>query len=156
MTRYRVLVTILVVSLTSACGPTTNPAAEQAAIRDIDSQMLAALNARDLETWIGFLAEEARMMPPNEAIVEGKPAIRELISGLLSLPNFSVTHHPADRIVVSQSGDLAYISYAYELTVPGPQGASITEMGKDISIFEKQPDGSWKLVVDMWSPNEPG
>jgi hypothetical protein len=24
-----------------------------------------------------------------------------------------------------------------------------------ISIFEKQPDGSWKMVVDMRSPNEP-
>jgi ketosteroid isomerase-like protein len=78
-----------------------------------------------------------------------------LISGLLSLPNFSVTHHPPDSIVVSRSGDLAYISYAYELSVPAPQGASITEAGKDISIFKKGADGAWKLVVDMWSPNGP-
>jgi ketosteroid isomerase-like protein len=82
----------------------------------------------------------------------GKPAIRELIGGLLGLPDFSVTHHPADTIVVSQSGDVAYVSYGYELTVPDEQGGSITETGKDISIFEKQ-DGTWKLVVDIWSPN---
>jgi ketosteroid isomerase-like protein len=154
MSRYLVLASILVGCLASGCAPSADPAAEQAAIRAIDSQMVAALNARDLDTWIGFLAEDARMMPPSAPPVEGKAAIRELAAGLLSLPDFSVTHHPPDRIVVSQSGDLAYISYAYELTVPGSEGASITEKGKDISIFQKQPDGSWKLVVDIWSPNQ--
>lgn len=126
---------------------------DEDAIRIVDCEMVAALNSRNLEKWLSFLAEEVRMMPPNEPILEGIPAIREIVTELLSLPNFSVTHNSADRIVVSDSGDLAYISYSYALTVPDSQGASKTEKGKDISIFQKQSDGSWKLVVDMWSPN---
>jgi uncharacterized protein (TIGR02246 family) len=154
MGKFRFVLGIFLVVL-SACSSTVDTDQEQAAIRSVDTQMVEALNARDLDGWIGHLAEDARMMPPNAATVAGKPAIRELVGGLLELPDFSVTHHPADTIVVSESGDVAYISYAYELTVPDQQGGSITETGKDISIFEKQEDGTWKLVVDMWSPNGP-
>jgi len=152
--RFRLAAGMLASFLLGACSSSVDTAAEEAAIRSVDTQMVEALNERDLESWIGHLAENARMMPPNEGIVEGKPAIRELIGGLLGLPDFSVTHQPADTIVVSNSGDVAYVSYAYELTVPDEKGGSITEAGKDISIFEKR-DGAWKLVVDIWSPNGP-
>ncbi len=158
MRRSHSLVGTLLICVATGCvppgDPAGDPAADEAAIRAVDSQMVAALHARDLDRWLGFLAEDARMMPPDAPVVEGKTAIRELIAGLLSLPEFSVTHHPG-AITVGRGGDLAYISYAYELTVPDAQGGSITETGKDISVFRKQTDGSWKLVVDMWSPNEP-
>ena len=158
MRRSRSLVGTLLISVATGCVPTGDPsgdpAADEAAIRAVDSQMVAALHARDLDMWLGFLAEDARMMPPDAPVVEGKTAIRGLIADLFSLPEFSVTHHPG-VITVGRGGDLAYISYAYELTVPDSQGGSITEKGKDISVFRKQADGAWKLVVDMWSPNEP-
>ncbi len=63
--------------------------------------------------------------------------------------------HHLEEVVVSQGGDLAYVSYSYELTYRGPEGAPVTEMGKDISIYKKVADGSWKLAIDMWSTNEP-
>ena len=144
---------MLLISVATGCAPTGDPVADEAAIRAVDSQMVAALRARDLDGWLDFLAEDARILPPNVPAVEGKTAIRELISGLLSLPDFSVTHHPG-VITVGGGGDIAYISYSYELTVPDSQGGSITETGKNISIFRKQADGSWKLVVDMWSTND--
>jgi uncharacterized protein (TIGR02246 family) len=129
-------------------------AAEQAAIREIDHEMVRALNARDVERWLGFVTDDVRMQPPNEPILKGKPTVREMLEGLFALPDFSVTHGDPDRIVVSQSGDLAYISYAYALTVPNEEGGSVTEEGKDISIFQKETDGTWKLAIDMWSPNQ--
>ena len=94
------------------------------------------------------------MMPPNAPTDEGKDAIRQLLEGLLTIPSFIVAHH-SGTIVVSRGGDLAYVSYAYELTIRDSQGTPVTEQGKDISVFSKQPDGSWKLAVDMWSPDQP-
>ncbi|MDP6823730.1 MAG: DUF4440 domain-containing protein [Dehalococcoidia bacterium] len=132
-----------------------NIAVEQAAIQEVDRQGVAAHDARDVEAFLGFLTDDARMLPPNEPTLEGKPAIREMLEELYALPDFSVIHHPADRIVVSQSGDLAYISYAFELTVPGGEGGSVIEKGKDISIYQKQSDGNWKLAIDMFSSNYP-
>lgn len=154
MRRCIAFVSTLQVLAAASCSPTPNPAADQAAIQAVDSQMVAALNARDLDRWLSFVSDDARMMPPNAPTVQSKAAIRQMLGGLLSLPNFSVTHYPA-AITVARSGDLAYVSYAYELTVPGAAGASITEKGKDISVFQKRPDGTWALVVDMWNPDQP-
>ncbi len=153
MRKARSLIGMLLITVATGCAPTGDPADDEAAIRAVDSQMVAALHARDLDGWLDFLAEDAQMLPPNAPAVQGKTAIRELISGLLSLPDFSVTHHPG-VITVGGGGDIAYISYSYELTVPDSQGGAIAETGKDISIFRKQVDGSWKLVVDMWSTND--
>jgi len=154
MRRPLAILTAVPILIATGCASSADPAADQAAISAIDSQMVAALNARDLETWLGFLTDDAKMMPPNAPTVEGKDAIRQLLEGLLTIPSFTVAHHPG-TIVVSRGGDLAYVSYAYELTVIDSQGTPLTEKGKDISVFSKQPDGSWKLVVDMWSPDQP-
>ncbi|NKB32140.1 MAG: DUF4440 domain-containing protein [Pseudomonadales bacterium] len=131
-----------------------NSAAHKEEILKIDSLMTKALNDRDLDTWLSHITENARMMPPNAPILEGKTEISAMISELLAVPNFLVVHHPPDKITISDSGDLAYIGYSYELTVPDSEGGSITDKGKDLSVFEKQGEGNWKLVVDMWSSNE--
>ncbi len=154
MRRRLAILTVVPVLITTGCASSPDPAADQAAIRAIDTQMVAVLNARNLDAWLGFVTDDARMMPPNAPTVEGKEAIRQLLAGLLTIPSFTVSHHPG-TIVVSRAGDLAYGSYACELTVRDAQGTAVTERGKDISLFRKQPDGSWKLVVDMWSADQP-
>lgn len=131
-----------------------SPTADEAAIREVDSQMMSALNARDLERWLSYLADNATIMPPNEPAVVGRVAIRKLSSGLLALPSFAVAHQPG-TLEVSRSGDLAYITYSYEFVVKDSQGKPVTEKGKDVSIYKKV-DGSWKLLIDMWSPNSGG
>ena len=60
-----------------------------------------------------------------------------------------------EGVMVSKGGDLAYVRYSYDLTFKGPTGSPVTEKGKDISIYEKAADGSWRLAVDMWSENQP-
>jgi ketosteroid isomerase-like protein len=92
------------------------------------------------------------MLPPNGPPVVGKDAIREVLSVFIS-PDFQV-RHDMDEVVVSLGGDLSYVSYSYELTFTGPEGTPVTEAGKDISIYKKDADGSWKLAIDMWSSNE--
>lgn len=92
-------------------------------------------------------------MPPGSAPVEGKEAIRSFIGKLIMIPSFFVALH-LESVNVSQSGDLAWVSYSCDLTVKDLNGYPIADKGKDISIYWKQSDGSWKLVVDMWSANQ--
>ncbi len=132
-----------------------NLAADEACIRRVDSELVESLNARDIDRWLNAFAPNAKMLPPGAPPVEGKEAIRAFIRELLTIPSFFVAHHLAS-VDVSRSGDLAWVSYSYELTIKDPDGQPVVESGKDISIYAKQPDGSWKVVVDMWSGNEPG
>jgi uncharacterized protein (TIGR02246 family) len=152
----RVLTAPLVVILIAAAGCTSsapNLAEDEAAIRQIDSAIVAAGNAHDIDAALAFFADDARMLPPGAPPLIGKEAIRDVFAALMS-PEFAVAHR-LEEVVVSQGGDLAYVSYSYELTYRGPEGTPVTETGKDISIYKKVADGSWKLAIDMWSTNEP-
>ncbi len=128
-------------------------AADEVAIRLADTEMVAALNARNVDRWLTFFASDAKMMPPCAPAVVGKDAIRKLISEYVATPGFSVAHH-LESVVVSKGGDLAYVSYSYELTVKDTAGKPVAEIGKDISLYRKEPAGSWKLIIDMWSENQ--
>jgi len=134
-------------------APGAEETPDQAAIRALDAEMVAALNARDLDHYMSCLAEDATWMPPSGPAVAGKPAIRDLVSELLEIPDFTVAHHPI-AIEVARSGDLAFLSYAYEFTVTDSAGTAVTETGKDISIFRKV-DGAWKLFIDIWNADSP-
>ena len=53
-------------------------------------------------------------------------------------------------------GDLAYVRGTYAMTIM-PEGAPepIREIGKYVVILQKQPDGSWLVVVDIWNSDLP-
>jgi uncharacterized protein (TIGR02246 family) len=127
-------------------------AEEEAAIRQVDSSIVAAANAHNVDAMLAFYAETARMLPPGAPPVVGKDAIRELANAFVSA-GVAVTHN-LEEVVVSTGGDLAYVAYSYELSFTGPEGTPVTETGKDITIYKKAADGAWKLAIDMWSENE--
>jgi ketosteroid isomerase-like protein len=46
---------------------------------------------------------------------------------------------------------MGFTSGTYEATWTGPDGKPVTETGKYLCTWQKQPDGSWKAVHDMWN-----
>ncbi len=150
---FPIAATLLVLA-TSGCAPQVDVEAERAAIRTVDGQMVAAINAGDLDRWLRFFTDDAIIMPPNAPAVVGKEAIREFVSDLMASTDFAVSHD-LGKVEVSRSGDLAYVSYAYELTLNDPEGKPVSDRGKDISVLKKQPDGMWKVVLDIWNSDQP-
>jgi uncharacterized protein (TIGR02246 family) len=127
---------------------------EQSAIRAVDAELVAALNARDVERWLRCFAPDAKLMPPGAPPVAGREAIRTFVAELLTIPDFSVAHH-LESVEVSRGGDLGWVSYTYELTIRDAGGSPVVDRGKDITGYRKAADGRWLVVVDMWSANEP-
>jgi ketosteroid isomerase-like protein len=41
------------------------------------------------------------------------------------------------------------------MTIQGPDGKAITDHGKDLAVWEKQGDGSWKMVADTFNSDLP-
>jgi len=56
---------------------------------------------------------------------------------------------------VSRSGDLAYSHGTYEETVNDREGNPVTNKEKWVTVYEKQPDGTWKVVADIWNTDGP-
>ena len=136
--------------------PKVDLAAEEAAIRNTDAQFLAAAKSRDADKTASFWSDDASLFPPNSAAITGKQAIRAYVGGAFASPDFSVTW-TADKVVVANSGDMAYETGSDQLTYRTPDGKLVSEKTHGLVVWRKQADGNWKAAVDMWNADaQPG
>jgi ketosteroid isomerase-like protein len=56
---------------------------------------------------------------------------------------------------VARSGDLAYMIERNVTSFRDSLGNLITTHGKVVTVWRKDPDGSWRNVVDMWNEAPP-
>ncbi len=56
---------------------------------------------------------------------------------------------------VAKSGDLGYTWGRYTFTGTNEAGETVVSHGKYMSVWKKQPDGTWKVVLDGGNDNPP-
>lgn len=133
-----------------APAPTPLPdtrAADEAAIHAAVKEWSAAAQAKDADRFASFYAEDGTVLLEGSPDFTGKPAIREAIGGMMGDPNFALSF-AADKVVVARSGDLAYETGTYSMTVSDAKKKPSTQAGHYVVVWQKQADGSWKVVVD--------
>lgn len=104
----------------------------------------------DMDAVLSYWADDAVIMAPGQPPIRGKAAIRDYLMATGNIPGFRIRWEPLEAHV-SASGDLAYLLERNAITVPGPSGTPVTEYNKVVTVWARQPDGSWKNVVDMWN-----
>jgi uncharacterized protein (TIGR02246 family) len=135
----------------SSVSPTVDLAVEEAAVRAADAQWLAAAKARDAEKTVSFWTDDASIMMPGAPAVTGKQAIKDYVAGSFASPDFSISW-TTDKVVVSPSGTMAYSTGVDQVTFKGPGNKVITAKNNGVAIWKKQPDGSWKVAIDIATP----
>jgi len=139
------LLSFAFVCLSSAADTTS---AIEKALRDLDEEWSKAAGAKDVDKIVSFYSDDAVVMPPNALSATTKEAIRALWKDLLTDAKIS---WKTKKVEVAQSGDLAFSSGTYEVTLNDPTGKSVNDRGKYVVVWKKQADGSWKCVMDMWN-----
>ena len=139
--------------------PTPTPdtrAADEAALRATIRDWAAAAQAKDAGKFVSVYAEDAVVMLANAPDMKGIAAIREGVPGMMQDPAFALSFEP-DNVVVARSGDLAYETGPYSMTMTGPGKKPSTEKGRYVTVWRKQADGTWKVAVDapVSDPPEP-
>jgi ketosteroid isomerase-like protein len=129
-------------------------AADEAAVRQTDEDWNKAAQSKQVDAWVSFYSDDAVILPPNDVKSADKEHIRKVIGDLLALPDVTLSF-AAQKVVVAQSGDLAYTQGAYDLTYNDAHGKAAAEHGKTVEIWKKQSDGKWKCTADMWSSDAP-
>lgn len=119
-------------------------------LRDLDAEWSKAAAARDVERTIAYYSDDAIVLPPNATSATTKEAIRNAWKDLLASPGLVITWKTT-RVELGKSGEMARVSGAYELTMNDSSGKPINDRGKYLEVWEKQPDGKWKCVADMWN-----
>jgi uncharacterized protein (TIGR02246 family) len=157
MSRVGLTTTIALAALfVAGCGEshTVNLSAEEVAIRKTDSAWLAATVAHDVDRTVPFWADDATILAPGMPAIVGKDAIRNYVAGAFATPGFSISW-TTEKVEVSQSGDLAYSSGTDRISLTGPDGKPMTQENRGVAVWKKQPDGSWRCVLDVMSPSAP-
>jgi uncharacterized protein (TIGR02246 family) len=129
------------------------PGDEEAAVRAADEQWSQVAGAKDLEKTVGFYADDGILQPPGSPALAGKDAIRTFWVAAFQDPAYELSWKTVDA-GVARSGDLAYTRGSYDFTYTAG-GKVVREHGKDLVVWKRQADGSWKVVVDMFSADGP-
>jgi uncharacterized protein (TIGR02246 family) len=145
---------VLCVLALTACAPQAQApppdtrADDEAAIHAAVKKWSASAQAKDADTFASFYAEDATVMLEDAPDIHGKAAIREAIGGMMQDPNFALSFE-ASKVVAARSGDLAYETGTYSLTTSDAKKQPATERGHYVVVWQKQPDGAWKVVQDV-------
>jgi len=147
--RLVLILTLVVLPIAIVCNfPVTVYGADEKAVWDADTAWSKAASAKDLDKTVSFYADDAIVLPPNEASVTGKDGIRNLWKGLLD----SVTDvsWKATRVEMAKSGEMACVTGSYELTMKD----GTKDHGKYCEVWEKK-GGTWKCGTDIWNSDLP-
>ena len=125
---------------------------EIAALNRVQHQVDSAIIAGDTERYLTFLTDDAVLMPPNGPPVSGKAAIGTWNRAMSLQVRISNYLSRDEEVVVA--GDWAFRRAAVDWTLTPLAGRpAIRDSGKYIIIYQRQPDGSWKVARDIWSSN---
>ncbi|MBA4137763.1 MAG: hypothetical protein C0518_10645 [Opitutus sp.] len=107
----------------------------------------------------GVLAAFEHFAAPDVAFIDTDPrkfrgpaAVRERMGAFPPGAKLTWSAYFTD---VSDDGSLGYNYGRYEMRGPGPDGRERVGQGWFLSIWKRQPDGSWRYVMDTGAPDRP-
>ena len=149
--RMKLQIYIFILVLLFGCKETSvDRKVEGEKLMQLSREWSASAASNDLDKTLSYWADDAVVMSPGQPSMKGKNAIREMMESTAKIPGFRISWEPLS-VEVSQSGDMAFMIEKNQVTVNDSLGHPITEFNKAVTIWKKQPDGSWKNVVDIWN-----
>ena len=148
-------VLVLLLALT-ACeskppAPPDTRAADEAAIRTAEAAMIKTFAALDAAGAVGFYTEDVVGMSADSPAIHGRENMRQYFETLFKeKPEFAAS---TAKVEVARSGDLAYSMGTGTMTVKPKKGKPVQSGVKYVSVWKKQPDGTWKIIVDTLIPD---
>ncbi|MEO8044389.1 MAG: DUF4440 domain-containing protein, partial [Spartobacteria bacterium] len=121
-------------------------AATERALRAVDAEWAAAVQAKDFDKVISYYSATAIEFPPNAPARKTKEAIHKSWQELFQTPGATLNWHP-NKVEVSESRDLGYVAGTYDYVQTGGGGERIVDHGKYLEVMRKIDDGTWKCVA---------
>jgi uncharacterized protein (TIGR02246 family) len=140
----------------AGCGQQAPPdtrAAEETALRALNDQWSKTAGAKDLEGTVSYYSDDASLFPPNAPLASGKQAIHAMWADTIA--SATAISWQTDKVEVSRSGDLAYLTGTYQTTAKDPKAQLVNDTGKFVEVWKKQADGKWKTVADIFNSDVP-
>ena len=124
----------------------------RAEIERLGRQWEEAANTGQVERLMEVYAPDAVILPPGGPSIEGSETIRELFRQEFERFDTKIAF---TTVEIEVEGDMAYRrgNYVWRGTPRGTDQPLETR-NKFLEIWKRQPDGGWRIAVDMWTPTE--
>lgn len=113
---------------------------------ECDLLLYEVMEAGDLDSALDLYEPEAIFIVSPGKVVTGQAAIREVLQGMASAQ--ATGKLDSVTSVTSADGSLAFTRTKGTSTHPGPDGNLITTHFHSVEVVRKQPDGTWRIVID--------
>ncbi len=137
-----------VLAIGSVFAAELNKAAKELA--KLDDEWSACSVKKDFDALASYYADDARVYPPNEAIVVGREAAKKMWATALADPSVSLSWKTVTA-EVAKSGDFGVTAGTYLLSFKGADGKMVTEHGKYLCVWKKDAQGKWNSIHDTWN-----
>ena len=157
--RQLLAVTAVSLFLAFGCAPAAEPPAqavdleaERASLMEADRAWFEAYSTSDspLDTLVALMVADVYVLPPDAPMARDKEESRAVFAELEAMPEFSLTWSPSTADV-GGAGDLGYTIGTYHMGFQDPEGNPLEIDGKYLTVWKKQPDGTWKVAADMFN-----
>ena len=149
--RKIILSTIIVAVFASLANGQDASASARKAIEANLKAFVDAFNRGDASAVAAIYATDARVLPPNAAMVEGRANIQTFWGGAIGA---GVKMVSLTAIDVNVSGNHAIETGKYVSTAPATGGGTTTDEGKYVVVWRRE-GRDWKIIRDIWNSNKP-
>ncbi len=129
--------TLAILTILIACTAFAADSASE--VRDSEVAFAKAFAERDATKFFAFLTDDANFLGPKRTLA-GKAEVMKVWSEYLKAEKAPFSWQP-ERVVVNAKGDLG-------LSTGPVHNAEGKHIGNYSSIWQRQADGSWKIVFD--------
>jgi len=127
----------------------SNADAATTALLQVDRDFAQAGVAKDIDRFMSYIAEDVRFYSAG-VMQTGKLPFREGWAKGFADPNWSITWAPL-YAEAAQSADLGYTTGSFEIHDKSADGTPLVRKGSYVTLWRKQPDGKWKVALDIGS-----
>ena len=126
--------------------------AEEKAIRAQDVAWGKAACKKDLDAVVSLYCKDGALVWTGEPPAQGIAAIRKNWAQMMKIPGLSLEFIP-ERIVVSDSGDLASDFGVVKLGQEDPANYSYTTVSAKYLVVWRKEKSGWKVLYDSYNLN---
>ncbi len=122
---------------------------DKAAFKKFFDEHIQFALANDWEALAQQITEDAMYMPPNAPAFQGRDSFLQMFAGV------TITDFSSELVeVLAVCGDRIFVRGIFSWTInvedsPEP----ISQSGKLVAIYQKQPDGKLLIALNIWNLN---
>ena len=113
---------------------------------ECDLLLFEVIGTGDIDAALALYEPDAVFVVSPEQIVTGHDAIRRVLQGMIATNSTGKLDEV--RVVSSTDGSVAFTRAKGSSTSPGPDGNLVTTKFHSIEVVRRQPDGTWKIIID--------